>query len=63
VIGDKNDGGSTRHEGIAPANHRTAMDAVERYLMYFDAGTAPVGAASMLDDLADRSSRARRTGP
>jgi hypothetical protein len=41
VIGDKNDGGSTRHEGIAPANHRTAMDAVERYLMYFGRRDGP----------------------
>jgi DNA-binding ferritin-like protein (Dps family) len=35
-----------------PANYRTAIDAVERYLMYFGRGDGPSW-ASMLEDLAD----------
>jgi DNA-binding ferritin-like protein (Dps family) len=53
VIGDKKRWRQykARKEQL-PANYRTAMDAVERYLMYFGRGDGPSW-ASMLDDLAD----------
>lgn len=36
-----------------PANYRTAVDALERYLMYFGAITKGETLVSMLEDLAD----------
>ncbi|MFL6044299.1 MAG: DUF1048 domain-containing protein [Propionibacteriaceae bacterium] len=53
VIGDKKRWRQykARKEQL-PANYRTAIDAVERYLMYFGRGDGPSW-ASMLDDLAD----------
>lgn len=36
-----------------PANYRTAIDAIERYLMYFGAITKGDVMVKMLDDLAD----------
>ena len=53
VIGDKKRWRQykARKEQL-PANYRTAMDAVERYLMYFGRGDGPSW-ASMLEDLAD----------
>jgi len=45
-----------------PAGYRQAVDALERYLMFFGPGTG-AGVLAMLEDLADSSSRARRTGP
>jgi len=39
--------------GRLPANYRTAIDAVDRYLMYFGAITKGETLASMLEDLAD----------
>ncbi len=36
-----------------PANYRTAIDALERYLLYFGAITKGDTFASMLEDLAD----------
>lgn len=53
VIGDKKRWRQykARKEQL-PANYRTAIDAVERYLMYFGRGDGPSW-ASMLQDLAD----------
>ena len=53
VIGDKKRWRQykARKEQL-PANYRTAIDAVERYLMYFGRGDG-AGWASMLEDLAD----------
>jgi DNA-binding ferritin-like protein (Dps family) len=53
VIGDKKRWRQykARKEQL-PANYRTAIDAVERYLMYFGRGDGPSW-ASMLEDLAD----------
>ena len=46
-----------------PANYHTAIDALERYLMYFRAITKGDTLVSMLDDLADlfEQSAANRT--
>jgi DNA-binding ferritin-like protein (Dps family) len=46
-----------------PANYHTAIDALERYLMYFGAITKGDTLVSMLDDLADlfEQSAANRT--
>ena len=46
-----------------PANYHTAIDALERYLMYFGAITKGDTLMSMLDDLADlfEQSAANRT--
>jgi DNA-binding ferritin-like protein (Dps family) len=44
-----------------PENYRTAIDAVERYLMYAGGGDGP-GSASMLEDLADLFERAAANG-
>jgi DNA-binding ferritin-like protein (Dps family) len=46
-----------------PADYRTAIDALERYLMYFGAITEGDTLASMLEDLADlfEQSAANRT--
>ena len=46
-----------------PANYHTAIDALERYLMYFGAITKGDTLVSMLDDLADlfKQSAANRT--
>lgn len=53
VIGDKKRWRQykARKEQL-PANYRTAIDGVERYLMYFGRGDGPSW-ASMLEDLAD----------
>jgi DNA-binding ferritin-like protein (Dps family) len=53
VIGDKKRWRQykARKEQL-PANYRTAIDAVERYLMYFGRGDG-AGWAEMLEDLAD----------
>jgi DNA-binding ferritin-like protein (Dps family) len=45
-----------------PENYRTAIDAVERYLMYAGGRGDGPGSASMLEDLADRFERAAANG-
>ena len=44
-----------------PENYRTAVDAIERYLMYFGAADGD-SAASMFEDLADLFERAAADG-
>ncbi|PSL51566.1 DNA-binding ferritin-like protein (Dps family) [Saccharothrix carnea] len=44
-----------------PENYRTAVDALERYLMYFGSADGD-GAASMFEDLADLFERAAADG-
>ncbi len=53
VIGDKKRWRQykARKEQLPP-NYRTAIDAVQRYLMYFGGGDS-AGSAQMLEDLAD----------
>ena len=45
-----------------PPNYRTAVDAIERYLMYFGAITRGDTLVSMLDDLADLFEQAAADG-
>jgi DNA-binding ferritin-like protein (Dps family) len=45
-----------------PANYRTAIDALERYLMYFGAITKGDVLLSMLDDLADLFEQSAASG-
>jgi len=45
-----------------PANYRTAIDALERYLMYFGAITKGDTLASMLEDLVDLFEQAAADG-
>ena len=45
-----------------PENYRTAIDAVERYLMYAGGRGDGPGSASMLDDLADLFEQAAANG-
>jgi DNA-binding ferritin-like protein (Dps family) len=45
-----------------PANYHTAIDALERYLMYFGAITKGDTLVSMLDDLADLFEQSAASG-
>jgi DNA-binding ferritin-like protein (Dps family) len=62
VIGDKRRWRAYKARVRAlPPNYRTAVDALERYLMFFGASDGD-GAASMFEDLADLFERAAADG-
>ncbi|KOX20079.1 hypothetical protein ADK67_31550 [Saccharothrix sp. NRRL B-16348] len=62
VIGDKRRWRAYKARVRAlPPNYRTAVDALERYLMFFGASDGD-GAASMFEDMADLFERAAADG-